>query len=224
MPNFLRSRSSVQTQGLGPAFHFKSSAPAPQDASGLSISIGAKICTAVLLLIGSACQRPAPAASDVAMALQNLSELATVEYTVTKVVAANDDVDWYKLGERKVLITCQATIKAGINLKEIDAAQVVINERSISLRLPPPKILSVNLPPENIKVAWQQVGFLRGSFTATETNALMVQAEQQMWNAGNIVGIDEQAKVNTQSAVGQLLRQLGFTQINITFDAPQVQR
>jgi len=221
MPNFFRSPTPESALGSRPALHSKSSAPAPPGACGLSISIGAKVWAVVLLLGASACSRPAPSATAVVIALQNLSELATVEYTVTKVVAANDNLDWYKLGERKILITCQATIKAGVDLKAIDPAQVVVSGSNIRLRLPPPKILSVNLPPENIKVVWQQIGFFRGNFTAAETNALMVQAEQQMWAAGKSLGAEAQAQLNTQRVVNQLLQQLGFTQISLSFDGGQ---
>lgn len=35
------------------------------------------------------------------MALQQMNDLATVEYVVTKIIKANDNKTWYKIGDRK---------------------------------------------------------------------------------------------------------------------------
>ncbi len=48
-----------------------------------------------------------------------MSELASVEYVVTRIIKASDNKTWFKLGERKILISCQATLTAGIDLSKI---------------------------------------------------------------------------------------------------------
>jgi hypothetical protein len=174
------------------------------------------------LVFCAACSpAPTPEPSAVVQTLQNLSELATTQFTVCKVITANDNLDWYKFGERKLLITCQATIKAGIDLGALEPKDVVVSGKSIRMTLPPPKILAVNIQPEHVKVVWQQIGWLRGPFTASETDALMSQAEQQMWAAGEALRMPEQAKLHTQSVVSNLLTQLGFTSVTLSFEAPK---
>lgn len=215
--NIFRSQPPVQHRNSGPAFRCKSGAPL-RLASGLSTPIGAIISAIVLLVSLSGCSTPPPTSAETVAALQNIQELATVQYTVTKVVKANDNTSWYKPGDRKILITCQASIKAGIDLKKLSASDISVSGKTIRLQLPAPQILSVNLPPENIKVAYEDVGIFRSSFSSAEKDALMAQAEKQMWGAGQSLGIITQAQLNTQTVITNLLLQLGFEKVETSFD------
>lgn len=172
----------------------------------------------IFTVLFGACKSKLPNEAETVAALQNLQELATVEYTVTKVVKANDNKDWYTIGDRKILLTCQASIKAGIDLAQLQPKDISVSGKSIEITLPAPKILTVNLPPENIKVAYSEVGVLRSNFTSSEKDALMAQAEKQMWAAGNELGIINQAKLNTQTFMNHFLQQLGFENIELTYD------
>jgi hypothetical protein len=176
-------------------------------------------CLAIVLAVSS-CSPKIPGPDKVVLSLQPLQELATTEYTVTKVVKATDAGTWYTIGERKILITCEATIKAGIDLGALEAGDISVSGKSISIRLPEPKILSVNLPPANIKVASEDLDFFRMPFSTAEKDALMQQAERQMWQAGKDLGILQQAKVNTQTVLNNFLLQLGFEYIELTYDKP----
>ena len=166
----------------------------------------------------SSCEKKLPDPIETISALKQIKNLATVEYTVTKVVKANDNLVWYKAGERKILITCEARIKAGIDLDQLTPGDISISGKSVSIHLPQPKILSVNLPPQNIKVAYSEVGFFRDDFTSQERNELVAQAEKQMWAAGKSLGILEQAKLNTQSFLTGFLVQSGFEKVTLTYD------
>jgi hypothetical protein len=179
--------------------------------------LGAMFIWCLVLLLG-ACSKPLASEPDLIVALQQMQELATVEYTVSKVVKANDNKDWYKWGDRKILFTCQASIKAGINLSQITNEDISIDGKQIKMRLPLPKILSVNMPPENIRMAYSEVDIFRSDFTSQEKNSLLVQAEKQIWAVAAQTGILEQAKLNTQTFMLQWLRQMGFEQIELSFD------
>lgn len=161
---------------------------------------------------------PAPA-ETVAM-LQEIEELGTVEYTITKVVKANDNKTWFKLGERKILITCEAIVKAGIDLSALTEKDISRSGKTITIQLPPPKILSVNLLPEKIKVAFEKVSMFRDPFTGKERDGLMVQAEHQIRNSGVELGIIDQAKINTQLLLSHLLMQLGFEKVILSYNKP----
>jgi hypothetical protein len=180
---------------------------------------------AFLVLILAACSKQGPTPSGIVVAMQQMQELATAEYTITKVVKASDDQTWYKIGDRKILITCEAKVKAGIDFSAMDTRYVSIKEKSISIQLPPPKIISVNIPPEKIKVAYQDIGTFRSDFSVSEQNALMVQAEKQVLAKSSQLGILEEAKANTKTWLTGYLSSLGFEQIDIQFDAPiQIQK
>jgi len=178
-----------------------------------------------ILVIFAGCKPTGPTPSGIVVAMQQMQEFATAEYVITKVVKASDDQTWYKIGDRKILITCEARVKAGIDFSTMDTRYVSIMEKSISIQLPPPKIISVNIPPEKIKVAYQDIGTFRSEFSVSEQNALMVQAEKQVLAKSSELGILEEAKANTRAWLTGYLANLGFEQIDIQFDAPvQIQK
>ncbi len=170
------------------------------------------------------CSNKKPKPADTVAMLQSMGELATVEYSITKVIKANDNQSWYKPGDRKILITCDAIVKAGINMEQITEKDIRRSGKTITIQLPQPKILSVNLPPEKINVAFEKTGLFRDPFTNEERNGLMVQAETQIKNAGTELGILEQSKINTQLLISRILRQAGFEKVVLSFDKPAINK
>ena len=102
---------------------------------------------AALLLLPAACSR-GPSLQQQALqrltALSRTAELGTVEYTVRKAVRARDEGEWFKIGNRRILFSCTAYIKAGIDLERLPLDKIVVDEstRSISLVLPHAAVLS----------------------------------------------------------------------------------
>ncbi|MEJ7626144.1 MAG: DUF4230 domain-containing protein [Ferruginibacter sp.] len=172
------------------------------------------------LLLFTGCNKKKEGIQEIVSVLQQTEELGTVEYTITKVVKATDNKTWFKPGERKILITCEAIVKAGIDLKGITEKDVSRSGKTITIHLPTPKILSVNLPPEKIKVAFEKVGLFRDPFTGKERDGLLVQAENQIIKSGMELGIIDQAKINTQLLLSRVFTQLGFTKIILSYDKP----
>lgn len=171
---------------------------------------------AFLLLSCRGKQLPTPA--ETVATLQEIQELATVEYTISKVVKASDNQTWYKIGDRKILITCEATVKAGIDMKDLNERNITTAGKTILITLPQPKVLSVNIPPEGIQVAFEEVALFREDFTSAERDDLLKQAEDQIRNSGAELGILDQAKTNTQMFLSKFLLQLGFEKVEISFD------
>ena len=172
----------------------------------------------VFLFLFSACKQKTASPVDTVAMLQEIDELATTEYTITKVVKASDNKTWFKPGDRKILITTEAVVKAGIDMKSITEKDISRSGKTITIHLPPPRILSVNIPPEKIKVAFEKVTMFRDPFTSKERNDLLIQAEQQIRNSGNELGIIDQAKVNTQLLLSRLLIQAGFERVVLSYD------
>ena len=88
------------------------------------------------------------------LALREMSELATVEYVVTKIIRASDDQTWYKIGDRKILMSCEATVKAGIDFSKIREEDIRIDGKQISLQLPRAHVISMNIKPEDVRVEY----------------------------------------------------------------------
>ena len=151
------------------------------------------------------------------LALRELSDLATVEYTVTKIIRASDDQTWYKVGDRKILMSCRATLRAGIDLSKIDPASIDIHGDEIHLTLPKAKLLSVNLRPEDIKVEYQEVGILRSEFSAEERDQLMARGEAQIRSGVPELGLLNTAESNASLFTSNFLRQLGYKTIRVDF-------
>lgn len=152
------------------------------------------------------------------LALQQMNDLASVEYVVTKMIKASDDQTWYKVGDRKILMSCKATITAGIDLSTISKEQVIIDDKTIQLSLPHAKLIAINIKPEDIKIEYQEVGLLRNSFSSEERNALAIQAENQLKASISELGILQTAETNAALFVNNFLRRLGYEVIKINFD------
>ena len=172
------------------------------------------ICLACLIA-GYGCGQKVPNAAETIVALQQTQELATVEYTYTKVVKASDNETWYKVGDRKILITCEARLKAGFDLSGIDPRYINISNRKIIITLPPAKILSLNIPPEQIKVAYEDIGFFRTRFDATAQNEVMRLAEAQIRQQADKDEIVKDAEKNGRQWLTSFLTGLGFESVEI---------
>ena len=148
--------------------------------------------------------------------LTEMSELGTVEYTIAKIIKASD-TKFYTMGERKILFSCCATMKAGIDLSEFSKDQVKVKGKQITITLPQPKVLSFNMPPELAKLEYEKVGALRFDFTAEDRNNLLRQGEAAILADAANLGILDDAKKNAQMFFEALLAQVGFDKINVEF-------
>jgi hypothetical protein len=171
----------------------------------------------IILIFLFSCSNKEKKQEQSILMLKEMSELATVEYTVTKIIKANDNKTWYKIGDRKLLMSCEAIIKAGVDLSGITKNSFSIEGKNVQLTLPPPKIISFSIPPDKIKIEYQDIGVLREPFKTGERDKLATQAEVQIKNSINSLGIMEQAKANTSLLVSNMLKQMGYDQITITY-------
>src|SRR3989338_2482103 len=77
--------------------------------------------------------------------IRTIGTLSTSEYTVSKIIKLNDPGEWYKWGDRKILISCKAKIKAGVNLNKLKAEDIKITGKKIEIQLPPAFIFALQL-------------------------------------------------------------------------------
>lgn len=151
--------------------------------------------------------------------MTEMAELGTVEYTISKIIKANDNKAFYTIGDRKILFSCKAVVKAGIDLKDFSADNVKYNKttNSVTVALPEPKILSFNMPPKDIKLEYVKVDFFRSKFTAEERNDLLKQGEEDIRADIPHMGIIEDARTNAETFVKSLFSQMGVESVNVIF-------
>ena len=150
--------------------------------------------------------------------LENMAELGTVEYTVKKIIKADDCV-WYKFGDRKILFSSVAYLKAGIDLKDFseDDVHFDLRSRTVSVTFPKAKLLSFNMPEEEIIQEYCNVSGFRQSFTIQEREALKRQAEESILADVPKMGILQEAERNASEFFNALFAGLGFRQITVNF-------
>jgi hypothetical protein len=147
--------------------------------------------------------------------LKDLAELATVEYSVTKIVSYKD-VAWY--GDRKILFEAAATVKAGIDLNEL--TELDIKEEagsSVAITLPAPKILLFNMKPENMREIFNESGILRDDFSIQEKDGLLSQGEKDIRAKVARMDILQRAGRNARTLVESWLNKMGFKAVQVTF-------
>ena len=162
--------------------------------------------------------------------IRQVSELGTVQYTVQKVVS-NSDETWQVFGNRKILFSFKAVIKAGIDMDKFDAESVRINvdkkhkTKSISLVLPQPEVLSYNISPDDVKMIYNQVSFLRTEYSNEERNAIERKGEVELKADKELTDmILKDARQNAAMFMELLLRENGFTNVKVTFQQKGQQR
>jgi len=166
-----------------------------------------------LFFLGGCNLNKYPKESDLALQIKEMGQMATVEYEVNKIIKASHEADWYKWGERKIIISAHATIKAGVDFKKLNEEDVRIQGNSIEIQLPYPEILTFNMSPDGLKTEYVIVSGLRDKFSSEEVNALLREAEKEIRGQIPQMGILETAKENTSLFFQVWLKQMGFEQV-----------
>ena len=153
-------------------------------------------------------------------AISQMRELSLVEYRVRKIVKADDEGEWYKIGDRKILLSCTAYLKAGIDLSGFSAENVDINrlDGSVTVTVPHAKLLSLDMPASEIREEYDHVTMLRHSFSAEERNALLRQGEKQIRSSVPSLGILEKAEENARRFFESVFTKMGFTSVEVVFE------
>ena len=115
-------------------------------------------------------------------AITAMRQLSLVEYRVRKIVKADDEGEWYKIGDRKILLSCTAYLKAGVDLATFgtDDVQIDLTGDRVSVTIPHATLLSLDIPASEVRLEYDRVTMLRSDFTAEERNALLRQGEKQI--------------------------------------------
>ncbi len=147
--------------------------------------------------------------------VQQLQKLETTSYTMEKVIEAGIQGNVFEnilFGDRLLLIA-HGTVVAGIDLSKLREEDVVWDPaaRTLTIRLPPVEIFSVNLDNTRTRVYDRQQGLLAPTNKDLETQARQ-SAEQQILEAACEGEIMVQAHRDSQEIIRQLLHLIDINQ------------
>lgn len=158
--------------------------------------------------------------------IRALSELSTVEVVQSTTVEKGQDRGWldWAAGDR-IFLFAVASINAGVDLSEVGPGDVVIDEEanSIQLRLPAPKVTSIEVDNEQTRVYDRDTGVFAAGDQDLERSARLA-AEEIMVDAALQEGLLDEAETNTRTALEEFLGATGFDDVEVTFDAPDPSR
>lgn len=181
------------------------------------------------LLAAAGCASPDTGKSLTDAALQRIDQISSeqqlelAEFEIRKFLKAKDKGAWFQLGTRTILLSCKAYLQAGIDLGDFNPmTDVVIDEqrKSISLMLPCPTLLSMEMPLEEIEVADEKYTGFRGVFKMSEVNQILREGERQILDSVPTLGIIEEAKQKARLFFEPALKHLGFNSVYVSFKQP----
>lgn len=182
------------------------------------------VCLGLLAFIFNACSESntntLPSTQQVLRQLQTAADLSTTEVIITKLIRANDDQQlWSFVGERKIIISCEAQIKMGVCLNCISPADIQIDHptKSLSLSLPKPKLISFNMKPNGTSVAYTQVDWPRTNFSIQEINQLTQVGERSIRQSLPQMKLEEQCQSHCQQTLSRFFLLAGFDHVQIQF-------
>lgn len=152
--------------------------------------------------------------------IRNIGLLATSEYTIGKIIELNDDKAWYKFGDRSILISCKAKVKAGIDLSQIRKDDIEVIYNKITITLPDSKILTFDMDPNTVKTEVQDINGFRMSFTQEEKNQILAQGEKAIQQQLSETTILSHAKENAKLFIENFYHELGYKHVTIKFRKP----
>ncbi|MGB0521919.1 MAG: DUF4230 domain-containing protein [Flammeovirgaceae bacterium] len=160
--------------------------------------------------------------------IRKVSELATVEVILTKIIMAEKTPNGFlkKLVARNAtfLANTEARIKAGIDFSKIKGDAVKIEEGTrINILLPAVQIINFSYPAETFEidpVISRYKPFLN-RISVDELDDFFRQGEIDIRNNFKYFGVRQTVEDKTRLLLTKLLKQLGFTEINIDFEEPE---
>jgi hypothetical protein len=161
------------------------------------------------------------------MQIQKCSRLYTTEFQVHKIVTHSDILKVQgtifdkrvnlplPLGDRKVAIPMDATLKGYIDFADFSEQNVSCEANRITITLPNPKVMltATKVDQENMR---QYVSLMRSNFSDAELSSFEQQGREAIIQSIPTLGIIETARESAAKVLIPLLVQMGFQEQNIT--------
>ena len=145
----------------------------------------------------------------------------------TKSVARSGEDDKEKLffiiGDRKMLISFQAEVKAGIDMNDFDPKRDITIKRrgkSAVIRLPEPVILEINVPTDSVNLEYEETGLFRRKIESDEVAHVARQGRENILQEiqnGQRYPIIPEARENARRTFTALFNGLGYEKVEVIF-------
>lgn len=150
--------------------------------------------------------------------IRKIGVLSTTEYTIGKIIKLDDKAEeWYKYGDRKILIHCRAKIKAGIDLDKIEKEDIVVEGDQIEITLPEVEIVSFEMDPKHVRTEVENITGFRDRFTQEEKNKILKQGEKAILKDIEKTGIYKDAQKNTAAFLEDFFKEQGYKEVIINY-------
>ena len=152
--------------------------------------------------------------------IQPLGRLETVQYTVEKIITAEENQGiWGPLFGDRLLFVAHGVVLAGLDLSKMGPEDVRLEQDTLYLRLPPPEIFLVALDNQKSYVYDRRKGLLTKGDIHLETEARKA-AENAIREAALEDGILDLARKNGEAFLYRFLAPLGFSRIVFVYATP----
>ena len=155
--------------------------------------------------------------------IRSIGTLSTTEYTLGKILHWDDEGEWYKFGDRKILLSCKATVKAGVNLNSIKESDIQVEGKKITIQLPPPEIVSFEMDPDLVRTEMTDVNGFRSNFSQVEKSKVLQKGEESIRKDLQKLNILDEAEQNAKIFIVDFYKNLGFEQV-IVHETPKDKR
>ena len=159
--------------------------------------------------------------------IQRCARLYTTEVKIHKIVTHDDVVRLrgnvmsqnfdipLPLGERKIAIPMDATVKAYIDFSDFSEQNIERHGQQIVILLPDPKVTltSTRISQKDVK---EYVGLTRSHFTDKELTSYEQQGRQAILNNIDKLGIMETAQENAARVLVPMIAKMGYREEDIT--------
>lgn len=158
---------------------------------------------------------------NVVVAIQDLARLETTSFHVERVidlVARQRQLFGLVEAEDAILLVAAGDVVAGVDLTRMQDGDVVIEPETnrATITLPEPEIFSARLDNERTYVHTRDTDLTARRDPHLETRARR-EAERTLREAAIDAGIMERARANAETAVGTLVRSLGYDHVTLRF-------
>jgi hypothetical protein len=146
--------------------------------------------------------------------IRGLDRLETVSYTLEKIIGGdreNPILPNFLAGDRLLLIV-HGEVIAGIDLSKLQATDVVVKGRSVSVHLPQAEIFTVSVDNQKSKVYSRETGLFSSPDPNLETEVRQ-EGERQIRDAAMQDGVLDSAAKNARQTLTSLLNGLGFDSV-----------
>ncbi len=148
--------------------------------------------------------------------IQQLERLETVRFYMDKIVSGEHESAYlpeFLAGDRLLLIV-HGEVIAGIDLGKVKADDIIVRDKSVTVRIPKAEVFTVRIDNERTRVYSRETGLFSRVDPNLETEVRRA-AERQLREAAMEEGILKIADKNAHATLTRLLEGLGFQQVKL---------